>query len=60
MDDSNGGGNGTFYVSFGPGETQEMPVEWAQQMLTKWREKNPVQFGRTLAEVVTGVPSKGR
>jgi hypothetical protein len=60
MDDSNGGGNGTAYVSFGPGETQEMPVEWAQEMLTKWREKKPVEFGRMLAEVVTGVAPRGR
>jgi hypothetical protein len=63
MDDNgnaNGGGNATHYVSFGPGETQEMPVEWAQEMLTRWREKYPIQFGRTLAEVVTGVAPKGR
>lgn len=60
MNDSNGHGEGTVYVQFGPKETQQMPLEWAAEMLTKWREKNPVQFGRTLAEVVTGVSPRGR
>jgi hypothetical protein len=42
------------YVSFGPLQTQEMPLEWAEEMLTKWRERSPVPFGKMLAEVVTG------
>jgi hypothetical protein len=60
MNDSDGGGNGTAYVSFGPGETQEIPVEWAQEMLTKWCAKKPVEFGRILAQVATGVAPRGR
>jgi hypothetical protein len=42
------------YVSFGPLPTQEMPREWAEKMLTLWRERNPAQFGKLLSEVVTG------
>lgn len=42
------------YVKFGALPTQEMPIEWAEKMLTGWREKNPNQFGKALAEVVTG------
>lgn len=60
MNDINGNGNGTVYVRFGPKETQEMHLETAQEMLTKWRERQPVQFGRMLAEVLTGVAPKGR
>jgi hypothetical protein len=36
-------------VSFGPGETQEMPHNWAEIMLTAWREKDPRKFGDALA-----------
>ena len=62
MNDNNGNGdgNGTVYVQFGPKDTQQMPIEWATEMLTMWREKKPVEFGRMLAEVVTGVAPKGR
>lgn len=60
MNDSNGNGDGTVYVPFGPKETQVMPIEWATEMLTMWRERKQVEFGRMLAEVVTGVPSRGR
>jgi hypothetical protein len=45
----NGDGNGKIYVKFGPGPTQEMPLEWAEKMLTDWRESNRLQFGRALA-----------
>jgi hypothetical protein len=45
----------TVYVKFGPGPTQEVPLEWAESMLTLWRERQPKQFGDMLAEVVTGV-----
>lgn len=50
----NGHGNGRVYVKFGPGETQEMPLEWAEKMLTEWRNRDPSRFGKALAEVVTG------
>lgn len=42
------------YVKFGPGETDEMPKEWAEAMLTAWRESDPKRFGAALAAVVTG------
>jgi hypothetical protein len=41
------------YVRFGPRPTQEMPKEWAEKMLSTWREKDPARFGKALAEVVT-------
>jgi hypothetical protein len=36
-------------VRFGPGRTQVMPHEWAETMLTNWRERAPKQFGDALA-----------
>jgi hypothetical protein len=42
------------YVSFGPHYTDEMPIEWAEKMLTLWKERQPNLFGKLLAEVVTG------
>ena len=41
------------YVRFGSLPTQEMPREWAEKMLTLWRERQPAHFGKLLAEVVT-------
>lgn len=46
--------NGRVYVKFGPHATDEMPIEWAVKILTTWRERQPAQFGKMLAEVVTG------
>jgi hypothetical protein len=46
-------GNGRIYVKFGAGETDEMPIEWAERVLTNWRNEHPEQFGRALAKVVT-------
>jgi len=40
------------YVRFGALPTQEMPREWAEKMLTRWREGNPAQFGKILAQIV--------
>jgi hypothetical protein len=60
MTDGNGHTDSTVYVRFGPKDTQEIHLETAQEMLTLWRERQPVQFGRMLAEVLTGVPPKGR
>lgn len=45
--------NGRVYVKFGPRPNQEMPIEWAEEMLSNWREKQPAQFGKALADVVT-------
>ena len=52
--DENSAPNGKVYVKFGPRETQEMPLDWAEKMLSTWRERQPKQFGNYLAEVVTG------
>ena len=41
------------YVKFGAHETDEMPKEWAEQMLTIWRQRQPAQFARLMGEVVT-------
>lgn len=48
MSDENG--NGQVYVRFGPGKTQEIPAEWAALMLSAWRAKHPLQFGKALAD----------
>lgn len=45
--------NGKVYVKFGPRDTQEMPLEWAEKILTEWRAKRPTEFGKYLAAVVT-------
>jgi hypothetical protein len=47
-------GNGKIYVKFGPRDVEEMRIEWAEKMLTLWKERAPNQFGKYLAEVVTG------
>jgi hypothetical protein len=49
----NGDGNGKIYVKFGPGPAQEMPIEWAEKMLTDWRQRDAARFGKALAAVVT-------
>jgi hypothetical protein len=52
--DENGTGNGKIYVKFGPRDTQEMPIEWAERMLTELAAKHQAQFGRLLTEAATG------
>ena len=54
MSEENGAGNGKVYVRFGPLDTQEMRIEWAEKMLTALKEKHPAQFGKLLAEAATG------
>jgi len=56
----NGDGNGRIYVRFGPADTHEMPLEWAEKLLTGWRETAPVAFGKALAKVVTEGAGRGR
>lgn len=48
--EDNGQADGRVYVKFGPGKTQEIPAEWAALMLSAWRDKHPLQFGKALAE----------
>jgi hypothetical protein len=52
--DENGSGNGKVYVRFGDLPTQEMPIEWAEKMLSLWRERHVMQFAKVLGEVATG------
>ena len=49
-DNGNGHENGRVYVRFGPGSTQVIPAEWAELMLSAWRARHPLQFGKALAE----------
>lgn len=54
MDEGNGAREPRIYVRFGPLPTDEMPIEWAEKMLTNWRDKNRAQFGKALVEVIAG------
>lgn len=38
------------YVRFGPRPTQIMPLDWAEAMLSTWRDRDPARFGKALAE----------
>lgn len=53
MSEENGAGNGKIFVKFGPRDTQEMRLEWAERMLTALKDKHPAQFGKLLAEAAT-------
>ena len=44
------GEEGAVYVRFGPGLTQVMPLDWAERMLSEWKEKQPAAFGKYLSE----------
>jgi len=41
---------GEVRVRFGPGNTQTIPLEWAELILSAWRERSPKQFGDALAQ----------
>ena len=41
-------------VKFGPLDDQDMPLSWAEKMLTRMRETNPNGFGKLLAAIVIG------
>ncbi len=41
---------GEIRVRFGPGFTQTIPLEWAESILSAWRERSPKQFGDALAQ----------
>lgn len=53
MDEGNGTREPRIYVRFGPLPTQEIPIEWAERMLTQWCERQRSAFGKALAEVAT-------
>lgn len=41
------------YVKFGAGESDEMPKDWAERMLARWRAAHPAQFAKYIGEVAT-------
>jgi hypothetical protein len=41
---------GQVFVKFGPRDTQEIALGWAEFMLTQWAARKPVEFGKLLAE----------
>lgn len=40
-------------VPFGDGDSQSVPIDWAQKMLTDLHDNHPVLFGKLLVTVVT-------
>lgn len=40
---------GEIRVRFGEGLSQTMPLDWAEKMLSEWKEKQPRQFGQYLS-----------
>lgn len=55
----NGAATGQVYVKFGPKETQEIPLEWAELMLSELFRSNAPTFGRLL-QAAAGVPPRTR
>ena len=41
-------------VKFGPAPNQNIPHEWAEEILTKWAETDPAGFGRYLQYAALG------
>jgi hypothetical protein len=41
---------GEVRVRFGPGVSQTMPIDWAEDMLSKLKEKDPKRFGDYLSQ----------
>jgi hypothetical protein len=40
-------------VKFGPGRTQDLPVEWAEIMLTELKNGHAALFGKLLTKAAT-------
>lgn len=48
-------------VRFGPNPTQTMPIEWAEDLLSKFRDQYPSPFVKLMGEVVLqGHESSGK
>jgi len=45
--------HGPIRVKFGPGQTQDMPREWAVIMLTGLHQRHAAVFGKLLAEAAS-------
>jgi hypothetical protein len=41
-------------IPFADGETDTMPLDWAERLLRSWRQRDPEGFGWVLAEAATG------
>ena len=54
--DSNGNGHrdGTIYVKFGPRPNQEMPLDWAEDLLTILATEHQKVFSQLLPRVALG------
>lgn len=53
MDGENGTREPKVYVRFGPLPNQEIPLEWAEGMLSELFESQRARFGKLLTDVVT-------
>lgn len=51
---SNGHQNGQTRVKFGSGETQDIPIEWAEYMLTDLAAKHQAIFSKLLSMAALG------
>jgi hypothetical protein len=40
----------TVFVKFGPRETQDIALGWAEFMLTEWAREKPAEFGKYLSK----------
>jgi len=54
----NGTKNGAVYVRFGTHESDEMPLGWAENMLTELKKTNGALFGRLLTQAIGIEPKK--
>lgn len=57
--DSDNAPNGRTYVKFGPHDTDEMPLAWAERMLTELHQSNPSTFGKLL-QMAAGIAPRKR
>lgn len=51
--------NSRIYVKFGPHDTDEMPLAWAEKMLTELHQTKPAEFGKLL-QLAAGIVIKRR
>ena len=57
--DSENTPNGRIYVKFGPHESDEMPLRWAEKMLTELHQSKPAEFGKLL-QLAAGIAPRKR
>jgi len=54
----NGTRNSAIYVRFGTHPSDEMPLGWAEKMLTELKQTNGTLFGRLLTQAIGIEPKK--